>query len=60
MPKSWTMQTLPVPADPRVKLEPMPARRFLVVTFSGIARDHSIASKTDELRQYAAKHNDAA
>nr|WP_246664797.1 heme-binding protein [Rhodoblastus acidophilus] len=47
------MQTLPAPADPRVKLEPMPARRFLVVTFSGIARDDSIASKTDELRQSA-------
>ncbi len=26
MPKSWTMQTLPAPSDPRVKLEPLPAR----------------------------------
>jgi hypothetical protein len=57
MPKSWTMQTLPAPSDPRVKLEPLPARRFLVVTFSGLGRDDAIKSRTDELRQYAAKHN---
>ena len=56
MPKSWTMQTLPVPSDPRVKLEPLPARRFLVVTFSGLARDDAIKSRTAELRQYAASH----
>ena len=57
MPKSWTTQTLPVPSDPRVKIEPLPARRFLVVTFSGLARDDAIKSRTDELRQYAAKYN---
>ncbi len=57
MPKSWTMQTLPAPSDPRVKLEPLPARRFLVVTFSGVARDEAIKSRTDELRRYAAEHN---
>ncbi len=57
MPKSWTMQTLPVPSDPRVKLEPLPARRFLVVTFSGLAGDDAIESKKVELKLYAAKHN---
>ncbi|HWJ19179.1 MAG TPA: heme-binding protein [Geobacterales bacterium] len=56
MPKSWTMQTLPAPSDPRVKLEPLPARRFLVVTFSGLARDEAIESRTAELRQYAASN----
>ena len=56
MPKSWTMQALPVPSDPRVKLEPLPARRFLVVTFSGLARNDAIKSRTEELRQYAAEH----
>jgi hypothetical protein len=48
---------LPAPSDTRVKLEPLPARRFLVVTFSGLGRDDAIKSRTDELRQYAAKHN---
>ena len=57
MPKSWTMETLPVPSDPRVKLEPLPARRFLVVTFSGLARNDAIKERTEELRQYAAKHS---
>ena len=57
MPKSWTMQTLPVPSDPRVKLEPLPARRFLVITFSGLARDDTLKEKTAELKQYAAAHN---
>jgi hypothetical protein len=56
MPKSWTMQTLPAPSDPRVKLEPLPARRFLVVTFSGLARDDAIESRTAELRRYAASN----
>ncbi len=57
MPKSWTMQTLPVPSDPRVKLEPIPARRFLAITFSGLASESALESKTAELRQYAAAHN---
>jgi hypothetical protein len=57
MPKSWTMQTLPVPSDPRVKLEPLPARRFLVITFSGLARDDMLKEKTAELKQYAAAHH---
>ena len=56
MPKSWTMDTLPAPADPRVRLEPLPARRFAVITFSGLAGDAAIKAKTEELRQYAASH----
>ena len=56
MPKSSTMQTLPVASDRRVKLEPLPERRFLVVTFSGLARDDAIKSRTAELRRYAASH----
>ncbi len=56
MPKSWTMETLPVPSDSRVRLEPLPARRFVAVTFSGFARDETIKKKTEELRQYAAAH----
>ncbi len=52
MPKEWTMQTLPAPSDPRVSLKPYPARRFAVITFSGIARDGAIAEKTEELRRF--------
>ncbi len=57
MPKGWTMDTLPAPADPRVTLKPVPSRRFAVVTFSGFAGETAIKSKTEELRHYAAAHN---
>jgi hypothetical protein len=55
MPKIWTMQTLPEPADSRVKLVSMPARRLLAIRFSGRATDGAIAQKTFELRQFALK-----
>jgi hypothetical protein len=55
MPKIWTMQTLPKPADSRVKLVPMPARRMLAIKFSGRATDRAIAQKTSELRQFGLK-----
>jgi hypothetical protein len=57
MPKSWTMQTLPVPSDPSVTLNPIPARRYVVITFSGFAGAETIKNKTDELRQYAEEHH---
>ena len=54
MPKSWTLDTLPAPSDARVTLEPVPARRFVVITFSGLAGDAIIEKRTNELRRYAA------
>ena len=54
MPKSWSMETLPVPNDPRVSLKPCPARRFVVITFSGIATENAIETRTDQLRSYIA------
>lgn len=56
MPKSWTMETLPVPNDPRVSLRPVAAGRFAVITFSGFATDRAIQVHTDELRRYVAEH----
>lgn len=57
MPKSWNMETLPVPSDERVILKPLPASRTLVIQFSGIASDATIEEKTDALRRYAEAHN---
>jgi hypothetical protein len=54
MPKSWTMETLPKPTDDRVKLVPLPSKQMVVIRFSGVANDALIATKTSELRQYAA------
>lgn len=53
MPKSWTMETLPTPNDPRVKLVPVPAKRMVAIRFSGTANDNLIEAKTAELRRYA-------
>lgn len=56
MPKAWTMETLPTPSDSRVRLEPIPPRRFLAIRFSGFAGDDAIRERTDELRRYAETH----
>ena len=56
MPKSWTLETLPAPTDQRVKLTPVPARRVIAVRFSGSADDGLVATRTAELRSYAAEH----
>jgi hypothetical protein len=56
MPKSWTMETLPTPTDARVNLRSIPGRRFIAVTFSGLATNEAIAKHTDALRRYAADH----
>ncbi len=53
MPSNWTMETLPAPIDPRVKLVPVPAKRFLAIRFSGTANDTAIEAKLAELRGYA-------
>jgi hypothetical protein len=57
MPKSWTMESLPVPSDPRVRLEAIPAHRFLAITFPGFAGDSAIRERTEELKRYALGHN---
>jgi hypothetical protein len=54
MPKDWTMETLPVPNDARIKVKPIPPRRFVAITFSGFATDDAIQKRTGELRRYAA------
>ncbi len=56
MPKSWTMETLPIPTDERIKLVPVAAKKMLAIRFSGTADDTLIAAKTSELRKYAADH----
>jgi hypothetical protein len=56
MPKSWTKDALPIPSDPRVTLKPLPARRYVALTFSGIATNHAIEKRIDELRRYVANH----
>ncbi len=53
MPRSWTMETLPIPTDERIKLVPVEAKQILAIRFSGIANDTMISAKTSELRKFA-------
>jgi hypothetical protein len=50
------METLPAPNDARVILKAVPARLFVVITFSGMATDEVIEKRTAELRRYTADY----
>jgi len=60
MPSSFTMETLPEPLDPRVKLKPVAEQRVVAITYSGawsqanfddhLAKLRSAAQKTAGLR----------
>ncbi len=52
MPRGYTLDTLPVPKDPKVRLLALPPSRFAVVRFSGLAHAQDIEEKTAELRTY--------
>jgi SOUL heme-binding protein len=56
MPNAWTLETLPTPTDARIRLKPVPARRFVTITFSGFASNEAIEKRSNELRQYATTH----
>ena len=43
MPSSYTMDVLPRPNNPSVKLVSLPAERFAAIRFSGLAGDEAIA-----------------
>ncbi len=54
MPKKYSLDALPVPNDPKVRLVALPPARFAVVRFSGLARVDEVAAKTAELQAFAA------
>jgi hypothetical protein len=49
MPPKYTLETLPTPTDPRVKIEQVPARTFGVIRFTGLWRDEKNREKAKEL-----------
>lgn len=55
MPASYTLETLPTPNDPKVRLVPLPPKRFAVVRFSGLVDDNDIEQQTAVLRAFIAK-----
>jgi hypothetical protein len=52
MPKKYSFETLPKPNSKKVTLIPLPARRFAVIRFSGLADNESIKLHTEELKAY--------
>ena len=55
MPAGATPESLPVPADGRVRLAVLPAERVAVVRFSGLALPGGVAARTAALRGWMAK-----
>ena len=52
MPSTYTLETLPVPNDPKVKLATLKASRVAVVRFSGLAKESDIVKRTAELMAF--------
>ena len=52
MPATYTMDSLPRPKDPAVHLEQIPAQRFAVIRFSGLAGDRSLARHEQSLEGF--------
>lgn len=54
MPSQYTLETLPVPNNKAVVLRELPAKKFGVVRFSGLAGEAKTAKKTEELLAWLA------
>jgi hypothetical protein len=57
MPAAYTLETLPDPLDPAVRLRAIPASTWAVIKFSGLSSEKLVAEKTDELRRGAAEYS---
>ena len=55
MPGKYTLDTLPVPNNPAVKLREIPATHYAVLRFSGFAGETKVAAKVAELREWLAE-----
>lgn len=55
MPASYSMDTLPEPLDPSVRLETTPPRTVAALRFSGRARTADVEAKTQELEAALAR-----
>lgn len=55
MPRSYTLDTLPTPNDPRVQIVMIPAKKYAVMQFSGYRSDARIKEKQEALRSALAR-----
>ena len=52
MPSQYTMQTLPKPNNPDIKILQVPAQTYGVIKFSGLAGSKKVAKKTETLKSW--------
>lgn len=57
MPSVYTLETLPTPNDPQIQLLRLPAARFAVFRFSGLAKKDDVDAKSAELVAAAKAHH---
>ena len=56
MPEAYTLDTLPTPKNPEVRLVTAPAKRVVVIRFSGFNTDKNIRTHCETLLKYIADH----
>ena len=54
MPAKYTLESIPKPNDPRVRLLPLAGQRVAAIRFSGLVNEKVLERKTEELRAYLA------
>ena len=57
MPSSYTIETLPKPNNPAVKLKEIGAKRYAVIRFSGMAGEDNLKRRTEELNAFISAKN---
>ena len=57
MPKQYTMDTLPKPNNPQVKLVPIGSQKLAVIRFTGFVGDDKVQEKTAELMAWIKSRN---
>ena len=53
MPRSYTLQTLPLPKNPRVQIREVPGKTYAVLTYSGFNGQAKINKQTQDLLAWA-------
>jgi hypothetical protein len=57
MPSEYSMETLPKPVNDRVTLKEIPAKQFVVITFSGMNSDENVKGHEEQLMKYVKANN---
>jgi len=56
MPKAFTIETLPVPKDSRIRFETIPERKVAAITFAGTWSDQQFTDNKEKLKKFIEKN----